>query len=207
MPRPERYIVPAAPARAEITIERSRFIASLERVQSPEEAREVVARISVGFADATHNCWAYNAGPPGDTAQVGMSDDGEPHGTAGRPMLNALLHSQCGEVCVVVTRYFGGVKLGKGGLVRAYTQAVQAVLEAVELTERIEYAHLSVRLDYGFHEPLKRLYPHYEAEVLSEEFSDGVRHKLRVPEERERALRRAISENTSGRAVVQKETT
>lgn len=207
MPKPSRYLVPAAPARAEITIERSRFIASLERAQSPEQAREVVARISAQFADATHNCWAYNAGPPDDTAQVGMSDDGEPHGTAGRPMLNALLHSQCGEVCVVVTRYFGGVKLGKGGLVRAYTQAVQAALEAAEFMERIDYVHISVQLDYEFHEPLKRLYPQFEVEVLGEEFTAGVRHKLRLPEERELALRRAISENTSGRAVVQKETT
>ena len=115
--------------RAEETVRRSRFIVTMARVSSPEEAKAFIERIREEHAGATHNCWAYNAGAPGDTAQVGASDDGEPKGTAGRPMLAALLHSDVGEVAAVVTRYFGGILLGTGGLVRAYQGAVKLGLE------------------------------------------------------------------------------
>ena len=114
----EGYLVPdLAPGeihRVEDVIRRSRFIATFARASSTEEARDFLERIRAEHAQATHNCWAYVAGEPGSTAQVGASDDGEPKGTAGRPMLTALLHSGVGEVAVVVTRYFGGILLGTG---------------------------------------------------------------------------------------------
>ena len=118
-------LAPGAFHRAEETVRRSRFIVTMARVSSPEEAKAFIDRIREEHAGATHNCWAYNAGAPGDTAQVGASDDGEPKGTAGRPMLTALLHSDVGEVAAVVTRYFGGILLGTGGLVRAYQGSVK----------------------------------------------------------------------------------
>lgn len=123
-------LAPGAFHRAEETVRRSRFIVTMARVSSPEEAKAFIDRIREEHAGATHNCWAYNAGAPGDTAQVGASDDGEPKGTAGRPMLTALLHSDVGEVAAVVTRYFGGILLGTGGLVRAYQGSVKLGLEA-----------------------------------------------------------------------------
>ncbi|NLG62975.1 MAG: hypothetical protein GX539_12100, partial [Candidatus Cloacimonetes bacterium] len=100
-------------------VQRSRFIATLAHAPDVESARAFIEEVRAEFPDATHNCWAFVAGPPGSTSHVGFSDAGEPHGTAGRPMLDVLLHSGIGEVAAVVTRYFGGVKLGKGGLVRA----------------------------------------------------------------------------------------
>ena len=106
--------------RVEQTIKRSRFICTAAHVTSPEEAKAFIDQIREEFSDARHNCWAFAAGAPGATAQVGMSDDGEPHGTAGRPMLTVLLHCGVGEIAVVVTRYFGGILLGTGGLIRAY---------------------------------------------------------------------------------------
>ena len=97
--------------RFEEEIKRSRFITTLARADSRERALAFVDAIKKEFPDARHNCWAYAAGRPGDTAQVGQSDDGEPHGTAGRPMLNQLLSGGVGELAAVTTRYFGGIKL------------------------------------------------------------------------------------------------
>ena len=112
-----RYPIPAAgpdrPHRTELLIRRSRFLAQCAHTPGPEAARAFVESIRRANADATHNCWAYAAGAPGQTARIGSSDDGEPHGTAGRPMLQVLLHCGIGEICVVVTRWFGGVKLGR----------------------------------------------------------------------------------------------
>src|SRR5438046_2512929 len=98
MPAPERYSVPASRPRSEQVIERSRFICTLERVESPEAAQKFVREMNAEFADATHNCWAFVAGPPWSSSQIGMSDAGEPHGTAGRPMLTVLMHSSVGEI-------------------------------------------------------------------------------------------------------------
>lgn len=118
-----------APARSEIEIKRSRFIASLARTDSEEAAREFIAQIRREFPDARHHCTAFiihqDTGP--DTAR--SSDDGEPAGTAGGPMLKVLTESGLTNVTCVVTRYFGGTKLGTGGLVRAYSEAVQQVLK------------------------------------------------------------------------------
>jgi len=107
-----RYHIPAGAVRVEEEIKRSRFITSLAPAPTVEAARALIAAVSAEFADANHNCWAYVVGPPGSTGQIGMSDDGEPHGTAGRPMLNVLLHSGIGDIVAVVTRYFGGTLLG-----------------------------------------------------------------------------------------------
>lgn len=138
----EGYLVPdLAPGeihRVEDVIRRSRFIATFARASSTEEARDFLERIRAEHAQATHNCWAYVAGEPGSTAQVGASDDGEPKGTAGRPMLTALLHSGVGEVAVVVTRYFGGILLGTGGLVRAYQGSVKLGLETLPTVRKEE---------------------------------------------------------------------
>ena len=109
------FYVPASRVRASEIIKRSRFIATVERASSVEEARVFIDKIKKEFPDANHNCWAYEAGAPGSLVSVGMSDDGEPRSTAGKPMLNVLINSGIGEIVAVVTRYFGGIKLGTGG--------------------------------------------------------------------------------------------
>ncbi len=138
MSAPDRYPIPAARARAELVIERSRFVCTVSRAESPDAAHAFIKEMQGEFANATHNCWAFVAGPPGSTARIGMSDDGEPHGTAGRPMLTVLMHSGVGEIAAVVTRYYGGTKLGTGGLVRAYSAAVQEALARLERRERVD---------------------------------------------------------------------
>ncbi len=160
-----RYPIPAAQHRTEEEIRRSRFITTLAHAPTVEDARAVIADVSREFGDASHNCWAYVVGPPGNTAQVGMSDDGEPHGTAGRPMLTVLLHSGVGEIVAVVTRYFGGTLLGKGGLVKAYSGGVQYALETLPLGERVEKAHLHRGHRLRQHHPLSSAcLPDFEVE-------------------------------------------
>lgn len=203
MSQSERYPVPAARHRVEQTIERSRFVCTLERVAAPEEAQAFIREIGAEFADATHNCWAYVAGPPGSTSRIGMSDAGEPHGTAGRPMLTVLLHSGVGEVAAVVTRYYGGVKLGTGGLVRAYGGAVQLALETLPRTEYVDFAELAVALGYPSVSAVQQLLPAYEAEVTSQEYGIDVRYLVRVPRPRAAALRAALLDATRGQAAIE----
>jgi uncharacterized YigZ family protein len=196
----KRYHVPAAPHRVEQELSRSRFITSVARASTVEEATSFIRRVSEEFADATHNCWAYLVGPPGDTARIGMSDAGEPHGTAGRPMLSALLHSGVGDVAVVVTRYYGGVKLGTGGLVRAYAGGVQAVLAGLPLAERIEYVALRIVIDYARIAVLQQLFPAFEAEITDQAFAADVRFDVRLPASRVETLRAAVLDATRGLA-------
>ena len=140
----DRYPVPAGVHRVETEVRRSRFVATLAPVATVDEAHAFVRAMNDEFADATHNCWAFVVGPPGSTARIGMSDAGEPRGTAGRPMLTALLHGGVGDVAAVVTRWYGGTKLGTGGLARAYAGAVVEALAALPRAERVERATLDV---------------------------------------------------------------
>lgn len=111
-----RYPIPAGVHRVRETIQRSRFITTLSHAPEMAVAHAFVKHVKDEFPDATHNCWAFVVGPPGSTSHVGLSDNGEPHNTAGKPMLNTLLHSGVGEIVAVCSRYYGGVKLGTGGV-------------------------------------------------------------------------------------------
>lgn len=198
-----RYRVPSGVHRVEQEIQKSRFLTTAAPAATSEEARAFIARVREEFPDATHNCWAYVAGPPGSTAQVGMSDDGEPHGTAGRPMLNALLHGTVGEVAVVVTRYFGGTLLGKGGLVRAYTGCVQQALESLPTLERVPRTRLAIEIEYASVDGLRRMLPAHEAELVSEEYSASVGYQLVLPVSRVEAFRAALLDLTLGEVLIE----
>jgi len=195
-----RYLVPAARHRVEQTIDRSRFICTIERVQSPEDAQAFIRAMNAEFDDATHNCWAYVAGPPGSTSRVGMSDAGEPHGTAGRPMLTVLLHSHVGEIAAVVTRYYGGIKLGTGGLVKAYGGSVQAALETLPTVERVDYVDGTLVISYANITVVHQLLAAHEVKVDAEDYGVDVRFTLRVPRPAVGALRAAIADATRGDA-------
>jgi len=195
-----RYPVPAATHRVEQEINRSRFITTIARASTTDVAVAFIRAVGEEFRDATHNCWAYLVGPPGDTSRIGTSDDGEPHGTAGRPMLNALMHAGVGDVAVVVTRYYGGTKLGTGGLVRAYGGGVQQALATLPLTERIEYVFLTVVIDYSRVSVLQQLCGDFEAEVLAQEFAVNVRVDVRLPGEHADRFRAAVLDATRGQA-------
>ncbi len=195
-----RYPVPAAVHRAELDVRRSRFITTLAPAPTVDDATAFIRAVSAEFADATHNCWAYVAGPPGTTAQVGMSDDGEPHGTAGRPMLTVLLHSGVGDIAAVVTRYFGGVKLGTGGLARAYGGGVQDALATMPRAERVELVALALVVAYGDIGAVQQLLATYEAEIVGQEYVTDVRYALHLPVGHFDAFRGAVLDATRGQA-------
>jgi uncharacterized YigZ family protein len=199
-----RYPIPAGEIRVEEEIKRSRFITTIGPAPTLEAARAFVAAVSAEFAGASHNCWAYVVGPPGSSSQVGMSDDGEPHGTAGRPMLNVLLHSGVGDVAAVVTRYFGGTLLGTGGLVKAYSGGVQLGLQSLPVAEKVAYAELMVVVDYSAVTPFQRLLPQFEAEILRQEFAADATFYVNLPEEHADALAAQVVELTNGLALVER---
>ena len=134
--------------RCEEIVRRSRFIVSLAHTPTPEAAKSFIERIKQEFPDATHNCWAYAAGAPGQTSKVGYSDDGEPQGTAGMPVLSVLKGEDVKDTAIVVTRYFGGTLLGTGGLVRAYGHSAKEGLLAAGIAELVLYRKYSVLAAY-----------------------------------------------------------
>jgi uncharacterized YigZ family protein len=200
---PGRYPIPAGPHRVEQTVRRSRFITTLAPAPTAVAAHAFIDSIRLEFPDATHNCWAFAAGPPGATAAVGMSDDGEPHGTAGRPMLEALLHSGVGEVAAVVTRYYGGVKLGKGGLQRAYSGGVKHALESLPRSERVERVLRVVTIEYGALDSVRRAASELDVEIRAEHFTDDVRLDMAIPAGSVERFSDTVAELTAGKGRVQ----
>lgn len=198
----DRYLIPANFHRVEDSIKRSRFITSVDHAPDTESARKFINQIKAEFPDATHNCWAYAAGPPGDTAAVGLSDNGEPSGTAGKPMLNMLLHGGIGEVAVVVTRYFGGTKLGTGGLVRAYSGMIKLGLESLPTKEMVKTVTRSVTIPYPSVTLFKRMLPDLEVEILTEEFTDTAGFSLEMPEEHLTQFIARLTDMTDGKAKI-----
>lgn len=193
----------AHPHSTELVIRRSRFLAQSAHTPHAQAARSFVESIRSLWPDATHHCWAYVAGAPGDTAHIGSSDDGEPHGTAGRPMLHVVLHSPVGEVCIVVSRWFGGVKLGTGGLVRAYQESVRQNMATLPLRRRVQETCLRLALAYAHVDVLHRLLPTYGARIAAEEYTDKVYVQLFLPETHKDAFIAALAAYSNGSATCQ----
>jgi uncharacterized YigZ family protein len=172
-PEIKRYPIPAGEARAEFTVLNSRFIASAAPAFSVEQARAFIARIRGEFSDASHNVPAFLIGY-GASVTAHATDDGEPSGTAGRPALVVLQGSGLGDIVVVVTRYFGGTKLGTGGLVQAYTEAVKAVLAALPRAEKIPTHTVMLACDYALFERIRLLIQEHGGQALDEDFGADV---------------------------------
>jgi uncharacterized YigZ family protein len=200
----DRYPVPAARSRVEDEVEKSRFIATLGPAPTPDAARALIASVREEFPDATHHCYAFVAGPPGTTGAAGSGDDGEPPGTAGRPMLTVLLNSGLGDVAVVVTRYFGGVKLGRGGLVRAYSGAVQHALRGAATALRVERVDVSVRCAWSRSAAVERVLVREEGDIRRKDYGSDVTFLVRVPADRLEAVTRALMDATSGGVCIER---
>ena len=167
------YLIPATETRVEIRVLNSRFIATIVPAFSVEEARQFVARVREEMGDASHHVPAFLIGH-GATVTAHCSDDGEPSGTAGRPALAVLQGSGLGDVAVVVTRYFGGTKLGTGGLVRAYGDAVRAVLDAVPRAARVPTHTVMLAVPYAFLERARLLIAAHNGRTDDEDFAADV---------------------------------
>jgi uncharacterized YigZ family protein len=198
------FRVPSGRHRVEEVVRGSRFITTVAHAPGEEEARGFIDEIRSEFSDATHNCWAFVAGPPGTTARIGMSDDGEPHGTAGRPMLETLLHSGVGEVAAVVTRYFGGTKLGRGGLGRAYSGGVKAALDTLPTGRRVNRERVRIEVGYAAVDALFRALAELDGVRVEEDFGETARIVAAVPRDRIPDLERAVADMTGGTGRVER---
>ena len=175
------YHIPAQPVETEIIVVNSRFITALGPVFSTEQARAFISQVHKRYPDASHHVPAYIIGH-GSSIISHCSDDGEPSGTAGRPVLAVLQGSGLGDIICVVTRYFGGTKLGTGGLVRAYTDAVKAGLDILPQAQKIATSTLLVALEYTFLERTRQLVHIFQAHILDETFTSDVTLTIQVPD-------------------------
>ncbi|WP_407331819.1 YigZ family protein [Enterovibrio sp. 27052020O] len=168
------YLTPASAVVSEEEIKKSRFITYLAHTPSIESAKSFVAEIKAKHHDARHNCWAFVAGRPGDSMSWGFSDDGEPSGTAGKPMLAQLSGSGVGEITAVVTRYYGGIRLGTGGLVKAYGGGVQQALAKLVTNEKTITAQFTLSCEYPHIALIESILASYIAVKVNTEFSNNV---------------------------------
>lgn len=189
--------------RVEQTIKRSRFIASVGHTPGVEEAKAFIEQIKAEFEDARHNCWAYCAGAAGSTDRIGASDDGEPHGTSGRPMLTAVTHSGIGEVTVVVTRYFGGILLGTGGLVKAYQSSVKMALEAVPTRIRTKTKRIKFSVEHRFVNQVLRKIETANGRILEKNFDMDADFDVEIPEDLAETFAKELEELTRGALLIE----
>lgn len=187
----------------EITEKKSRFIATVQPVHSEEEALEFINGLKKKYWNATHNCSAFVVGEHQELQRC--SDDGEPQGTAGRPMLEVLLGADIHDAAVVVTRYFGGTLLGTGGLVRAYSKAVQAGLAESEVIEKIKGSRLTIGTDYNSIGKLQYLLGQRGIPVVDSVYAEAVETTVLVRREQAAELIDAVTEATNGKAVCREE--
>lgn len=169
----DSYFVPAGNWQIELDIKRSQFICLAARAANRTEAEIFIRSLRQQYADASHVCWAYIAGAP-DTTARSMSDDGEPSGTAGMPMLKVLQHSGVGEIVVAVVRYFGGTKLGTGGLQRAYSDAVAEVLKEMPLVLQVSRTCFSLIYDYVYEAVISRLLSRYDTADIQSDYGQQI---------------------------------
>jgi len=190
----DRYKIPAAPASGKLTIKGSRFIAQIFPVESKEDAEEKYTTVKKQFYDATHNCFAYRI----DEHTFRYSDDGEPSGTAGKPILQVLESRDLFEVLCVVTRYFGGKKLGTGGLIRAYADAAKEALKNLKIKEKIKLKTLQVKTDYVNEKHVFHLLNQFEGHVKSSDYSNGVTFCVELPQSKAEDFLLKLQDATNG---------
>jgi uncharacterized YigZ family protein len=196
-----RYLIPQKQSRAEIKVKNSRFIATLDYCPTAAKAKEIIAKMRQEMPGANHHVYAFKAGH-GASVVEGMSDDGEPGGTSGPPVMAVLRGSGVGDAIIVVTRFFGGTKLGTGGLVSAYKKAAQEVMAQAVLVEKVAWAKVRLKLDYAHLEAVRRRLDEFEASEDFAEYGGEVELGLLIPEERVPDFSLMITGLTAGKTTV-----
>jgi uncharacterized YigZ family protein len=174
------YLSPTEEQRFDLEVKHSQFITRVMRTKGRQEAKQFIDRIRQQYPDANHHCWAFVAGHPHNVHLWDQSDDGEPKGTAGKPMLNVLQHSNFGETTVVVTRYFGGIKLGAGGLVRAYSQAVQEALSQINHEPIYPREAVTIKISYALLGKIEYWLEQSDIEIVQKHFNNDIAIELGV---------------------------
>lgn len=199
----ERYKTVYEGGEGEIVEKKSRFIATVRSVKTEEEALAFIEEMRKKYWDARHNCFVYSVGKNREFTRC--SDDGEPSGTAGRPMLDVILGEDIYNVAVVVTRYFGGVLLGTGGLVRAYSKSVQEGLAQSTIIEKVYGISLEVITDYTGIGNIQYIAGERGLPILDSEYTDKVMLHMMIPADEVECVQKAVTEGTNGRARMKKE--
>ncbi len=193
----EDYLVPRGVGQAEYIEKKSRFLGGVYPVTSEQEAKEILERVRKQHYDARHNCWCYIL----KSGQKRYSDDGEPQGTAGQPMLNVFEREGVVDVLCVVTRYFGGILLGAGGLCRAYTKAAKDALDAAGISKMQPWLRQQITVSYALFERAKLLIAAQEGTVEDAQYGADILITYRIPEGADERLRTALREASSGSVV------
>ncbi|GAA0354052.1 IMPACT family protein [Morganella psychrotolerans] len=175
------YLIPAEPVMFTEEIKKSRFITLLQHTDGVDDAKQFIQSVKDEYPDARHHCWAFVAGRPDDSQKLGFSDDGEPTGTAGKPIIAQLLGSEIGEITAVVVRYFGGIKLGTGGLVRAYGNGVQQSLKLLITKMKVPQILCEITCDYSFINQIELLVRQVEGTVIASDFGADVTLRISIP--------------------------
>ena len=187
--------------RGEIVEKKSRFIAHVQAVDSVEEAQEFIEAVKKKYWDARHNCSAFSVGEMNPLTRC--SDDGEPGGTAGKPILEVIQGSGIRNIVIVVTRYFGGTLLGTGGLVRAHTEAAKAGIENAVIIEKIPATRMKLFTEYTDLGKIQYILAQNQVTVENTEYTDKVEIRALFPEKEKKALCRALTEGTGGRVHIE----
>ena len=198
----EKYLSVQGEYTTQKIIEKSRFITTSAHVCGEEEARAFIERIRKKYPDATHNCYAYISDSIGNFLR--FSDDGEPQGTAGMPMLEVLKANNMYEICVVVTRYFGGIKLGAGGLLRAYSGCVSENLATADKVLYEMCSLLKCTVGYSFVDGALRFINESGADITQSEYNDGVDITVAVKKAKEEEFIKNLNDRLNGRVKIQK---
>ena len=186
------YPVPVAKQSFELEVKRSRFITTVAPTHDKPDAKQTIDSIRKQYPDANHHCWAMVAGVPDDIYQQDQSDDGEPKGTAGKPILHVLKHSGLGNTVVIVTRYFGGIKLGAGGLVRAYTQATTEALKNLPTQLMYVREQLQITLPYAAFDSFEHGLKNTNTVIVEKTFTDSIIVTVAVPKSEKVQLKRRV---------------
>lgn len=176
------YTRPAAHHEVALEVKKSRFISWIGPAESREAALSYLAEARKHYPDARHHCWAYLIGNPVQTPLQACSDDGEPGGTAGKPILNVLQHKAVGDVMLIVTRYFGGIKLGAGGLVRAYSQAAQLAYETARFDERVAHHTRTLQCSFQHEQSVRHWLEKHQGRVKDITYGAAVQMQVSFPE-------------------------
>ncbi|QIX95595.1 IMPACT family protein [Cedecea sp. FDAARGOS_727] len=178
----ESWPIPAEPVTVSEEIKKSRFITLVAHTYGVIAAKSFVEKVRAEHPDARHHCWAWVAGAPDDSQQLGFSDDGEPAGTAGKPILAQLMGKGIGEITAVVVRYYGGVKLGTGGLVRAYGGGVQLALNQLPVVLKVPLTEYTLQCDYSHLAGVEALLKQFEGIIVESDFQASIALRVALPQ-------------------------
>lgn len=193
------YLIPTQDVMVEQVIKKSRFIAYIQRTENKQQALSFISAIKLTHPNARHHCWAYIAGHPSSTTNIAFNDDGEPQGTAGKPIMSVLQHHAIGEISVVIVRYFGGIKLGSGGLIRAYSSSTQLAIETLKTQLLVPTKVLKIKFDYTSEEKVRLYLGKQQIIPAKSEYLEQIFMTLEVEESQLVNIQRGLMNATAGK--------